>query len=331
MTFTSRDPGVARPEFGQLLIPANAYDGLLGVEAVGLGSTWVVFSAAGYGTDSVLYTVTPSAIELGSNTPRLARGTTSSSFYVYRVGSGEATAALPVTLTSTDPSVVRVLTPSVTLPAVSPSFYASLEGVNVGTASIIVTAPGVTPDTFALQVFPPVLILGSYPGGQTVDPDSSQRSITAYVSDGLYSWYPADTIRAKLRSTNPAALLVTDSVVTFYTAGDLLVGRYVPSDRAGNCAHHRRCAGDDSRHERRAHGSSTEVPPLGVDTQSRSRAAGRRGGGPRDFDEHGAPLHCHGARHGRRHDRGRGGLLPDRGDQPRHRHHGWYGSGRDSW
>ncbi len=216
VTVTSRDLGVIRPDFGEIRVPANDTYQNFDVEAVGAGTTWVVLSAPGHAADSVQYTVEPAGIEAESNTPNLAVGTTNPNFYLYRTGSGSGTTALSVSLTSTDPSVLRVLTPTLTLSTENSYGYGRIEGMTAGTASIVASAPGIAPDTFTIQVFPPELQMGSYTFGQTIDPDSSQRSVTTYISDGQNTWYAADTVRAKLRSTNPAVLLVTDSIVTFY-------------------------------------------------------------------------------------------------------------------
>ncbi len=214
VTFTSRDPGVAVPEFGSRRLDQRYYEAGIGIIGVGEGSTWIVYEAPGHVADSVLFTVSGGVLSLAGNTARIGAGQVTSSFYVQRPA-GSVISATSVTLTSSDPNIVRVLTPTVTINQGYGVHYARLVGVSAGTAMIHVTAPGHAPDSLPFQVFPGVLFLNSYGGAITVDPDSASRSISASTTDGVYGWPVADTMRAVIRSTNPAVLQVTDSILTF--------------------------------------------------------------------------------------------------------------------
>ena len=227
VSLVSRDTSVVRLDRGTLQVASGSYTGTMRYTGGAPGSTYIVASAPGYPTDSGLVTVAAPAIYLYAGGTDLGVGSRSEDFYV-QVSNYAQGSAVPVTISSSDPNIVRVLTPSPVIPAGQTYTYASLEGRAAGTATLTVSAPGRQPVTITKTVIPSSLIFSSFAFDTPLDVTGQPSDVVvlAGVSPGTFNvaQQVADTVRAVLRSTNPAVLQVTDSAVTiapgsYYSSG----------------------------------------------------------------------------------------------------------------
>jgi hypothetical protein len=154
-----------------ITIPANysySYYQINGKTPTNLGPVNITASATGWTSSNMVVTVTTPKVGIsgGGN-----YNTTSSpfGFYVYAEDSASyphnRSSALVVSLTSTDPTVIQVLTPTITIPAGQSYYYSAAiaqPGGAAGTARIIATASGHIPDTTSVYtVTGPALTIGS--------------------------------------------------------------------------------------------------------------------------------------------------------------------------
>jgi hypothetical protein len=154
-----------------ITIPANysySYYQINGKTPTNLGPVNITASATGWTPSNMVVTVTTPKVGIsGGGT----YNTTSSpfGFYVYAEDSASyphnRSSALVVSLTSTDPTVIQVLTPTITIPAGQSYYYSAAiaqPGGAAGTARIIATASGHIPDTTSVYtVTGPALTIGS--------------------------------------------------------------------------------------------------------------------------------------------------------------------------
>ncbi|NBR68273.1 MAG: hypothetical protein EBT79_13555, partial [Actinobacteria bacterium] len=216
VTVISRAPAVVSPIVSRREIPAGHSDVMMSFEAKSPGSAWVVMSAPGYRSDSVLYTVDgPAGMQLSAESaaPKL-----SSTVYLYRSSSNgfdARTQAVVYSLTVSDTSAVRVLTPTVVLPVgewQAVGFVQARTAMPASPVTLTASAPGQPTLTTTLDIHTPALVLGPTP----VDPwaDSASYQVPVWPANGQAVVMPvADTVIATLRSSDPTVLLVTDSLV----------------------------------------------------------------------------------------------------------------------
>ena len=217
VTYTSRDPGVIRPMLRTRTIDEYSSEVSTELAVVGTGSTWVVIEAPGLLADSAFYSAIGEEISVTGNTPRLGVGLLDNNFFVQRSSIGLLDSVLTVSVVSDNPAVLGVMTPTLSINANTNYVYGRLEGRSVGTAEITVTGPGVTQVSIIYQVYPSEVAFSTYSSNTSVQPDSAMRTLSVYLTDGLYQRIASDTIRAVLRSTDPAILQVQDSIITFHS------------------------------------------------------------------------------------------------------------------
>jgi hypothetical protein len=170
VTLTSGDTSrVTAP--ASLTIPVNysySYYQINGKTPTNLGPVNITASATGWTSSNMAVTVTTPKVGItgGGSYNTLSP---SFGFYVYAEDSASyphnRSSALVVSLTSTDPTVIQVLTPTITIPAGQSYYYNSAiaqPGGAAGTARIIATASGHIPDTTGVYtVTGPALTIGA--------------------------------------------------------------------------------------------------------------------------------------------------------------------------
>lgn len=201
-----------------VIIPAGTYYQYFDIESRALGQVTLLASTAGHEPDTASFVVTtPRLTQSGGGTyDNFRTPITIGTNVVDSVGSGHPRITpLVVTYSSTDTSVITV-SPTATIAAGSYSVgTAVVTFIGVGTAQVIVTAPGHVPDTIAFTVRVPKLSLsfGSYRIGR--------RQLTS--STAFYVSVPtnvADTLPVTLTQSNAAI----DSLTT--TAPNIPTGTY---------------------------------------------------------------------------------------------------------
>lgn len=213
---SSSDPTVARViETGP--IGTDRHDTQVRVRGLAAGTAWIRTTAPGYAADSVLVTVQGATLQVQEPYFRIGRGQYHESMRLQLLGGGNiVTTGQTATVTSSDTSVLAVLTPELPFATNGSSPFVRLLGKGVGSANITITVPGITPDVRAWTVTTPDLFLSTFGGGGNINADSASYSISVSMRDGVNVSRPAaDTVFAMLRSTNPAVMLVTDSIARF--------------------------------------------------------------------------------------------------------------------
>jgi plastocyanin len=158
----------------------------------------VVFSAPGYKSDTTIATVDTAKLSLSTPAgpgPGQQAVNAMSVSLPYNTDS-----LLVVSLTSTNPAVLTV-PPLDTILAGGSSASFTLTGVSVGTAQIIVTAPHSYPDTQAVTVGTPNLLVSLTSATNA----GQQYTITVYTRDSLGNNRPvAADLSVTLTSSNPS-------------------------------------------------------------------------------------------------------------------------------
>lgn len=174
-------------------IPAGTYYAYFNVRGKALGTALpIIASAVGYQGDTSGYTVTTPHVRL-SGGGTLNAFSAPQNFTVYSADSTTAihnrTTPLVITLTSTDTTVLKVDSATVTIPA--GTYYANqmhVLAVGTGTAKILATAAGHTPDSAAYTVQTPQLNVnfGTFTIGRLQDMTPS-LGLYVYVPDNRTS------------------------------------------------------------------------------------------------------------------------------------------------
>lgn len=206
--------GIVELESATGVLGVGPADAVVGGRYLATGSAYIVVEAAGHAPDSVLVTGSAGTVSLGSGPNELGVGLRHA--FTLNLSAGPLTPlAIPVSVTSSNPAVVRVLTPSLELGAGAFSVPLALEGVAEGTATITVSGAGLNTSNFALSVTPARLVLSNVPASVAAD-STFPQIVTGLTASASANRAPADTVRAILRSSDPAVLRVTDSVMVFH-------------------------------------------------------------------------------------------------------------------
>jgi plastocyanin len=207
---TSSDPTIARSDSATRTIAARASSTFFPIKALRKGSVDVVFSAAGYKSDTTVVTVDTAKLSL--NAPA-GPGPGQQAVNAMSVSLPYSTdSLLVVTLTSTNPAVLTV-PPLDTILAGGSSASFTLTGVSVGTAQVIVTAPHSYPDTQAVTVGTPRLFVSL----GTATNAGQQYTITVYTQDSLGNNRP---VAAGL----PVTLVSSSPLHTVFGSNPITVG-----------------------------------------------------------------------------------------------------------
>ncbi len=231
LTVISRTPSVARIDVGSAVLTQGNAQTQLSVRAVGAGTSWIVVQAPGAGADSALVTVAPSALTLVTNGPSLGVGQVHQSMWVSTSANfGAYLPTAPVTITSSDTSVLMVATPQVPLHLAENIGQIRLVGRAVGTSVVSITVPGYTTVTATFTVTQPRLLLATFALATTLNADSANFGLNTLLRDATtnFNRATADTVIASVRSTDPSVLQVTDSVIRFFNASSTFTGSVRP-------------------------------------------------------------------------------------------------------
>jgi uncharacterized protein YjdB len=218
---SSSDSTVARVLDTLVTIPAgsSANNSARIIPGGAAGTAWIKATAGGHIADSVLFTVVGPKITFPYTTSRLGAGQEESGYYVQIPNS--VSQPVDVTLTSSDSTILAV--PAiVTIPANTNYVYYTMRGKTTGTATLIASAPGYSPDTATTIVTTPKIGLT---GGTTIVAYSTTTT-SAYSRDSVGSVHNRTTpLTVTLTSTDTTVLKV-DSVLT------IPAGQYYPNTSA---------------------------------------------------------------------------------------------------
>jgi hypothetical protein len=223
-TVVSRDTSVVQVVGADGTIRAGDNTHSVPVRMVGPGSAWVVAMADAHDADSVLVSSTQEPLAFYFGSPQVGVGQYEeltfrlpSGFYLY----GETKQA---TITSTNPSIVQILTPTQQVGFEDSFITVIYEGVSPGNDTVRVTVPGHPDFDFEVTVVPAVLAMTT--PFTSIDPDSVEFTAEGFVSDGFFAHPMMDSVYAKLRSSDPSVVQVTDSIVTIAAGAETAVGKF---------------------------------------------------------------------------------------------------------
>ena len=176
------------------------------------GQTWIVASAPGYRSDSLLVSVSAAKLRFTQYDGVEVSSASVGAGELYNPGALFVYAAccqftdLPITITQRHPEALRVLH-SLLLPAMDQDGHLQLQptGLAPATDILIATAPGFLPDTLIFRVTTPTYALAGYPRTRTV---GAPFIVTAYVADslGTISFPATGLAKVLVRSSDPAIL-----------------------------------------------------------------------------------------------------------------------------
>lgn len=225
VSVVSRNPGVVRVDRASRTAGTGETQTQHAFTAIAPGVTWLVYSAPGRGADSTQVTVFGATLDLTANFSTLGVGLVED-FYVYGATS-RRNEVRPISVTSSDPAVLEVLTPAITLGTYENNAIVRIAARSPGVATLTFASPGVDTATFVMTTTLPSVVMTTFSVPATIDADSAMRGVSAVVATGSRSAEAADSVQARLRSTDPSVLLVTDSVMiastggTFFSQGEI--------------------------------------------------------------------------------------------------------------
>lgn len=215
VTVESDNPSVLAVDRTSLTLPAGSYGVPLQVRMVAAGSANLIVSAPGYAPDTMLITSTPAYVYVSSSgtigVDQVLR--TFMELDYTAVASGSRT----LNIQSLSPGLLNVMTPRIELLRDTPGAEVFLRGVAPGTATVQVSGTGVNTMQFQVQVVASELqVLAT----TNIPPDGVTRmASTALTANGTV-YQVADTVYARLRSSNPSVVEVVDSLVVIKPGSD---------------------------------------------------------------------------------------------------------------
>ncbi len=220
VTLTSRDPLVMAVDVPTGLIQVNSSSAFVsgGLRPVGGGSTYLVASAAGHMSDSVLVTVQAPKLNLFSGTRTGTRQTTNGSVSLpFRLPSTGP--SLTVQLSAIDTTIVAV-PDSLVIPPNGISLGYTVSGVAPGTTGIIATATGFAPDTANITITTNRLRTNSLLTSYFITTGSDAFNFR--TADQFLSTHPTlDTVTITLASTDPTVFTIDSTSVTVAAGGTI--------------------------------------------------------------------------------------------------------------
>ncbi|HEX9728792.1 MAG TPA: hypothetical protein VGA37_09840 [Gemmatimonadales bacterium] len=207
VTITSDNPAIAAIQSpGTVTIPETGTTAQIGVDGVGGGPTTLRATATGYidGAAGVIVSVQVLSLPATLNVPF---GSTAS--MPVQISTPAPTGGVAVTLISTDPALVEVLTPTVTIPEGQSTANGTVSGVFPGSA----TVTGTTTDFGTAQsVVTTTANLNIVQGTQTINATFGGTVNVRLESGGSAIPAPAPGITVTMVTTDPTCLVATSPV-----------------------------------------------------------------------------------------------------------------------
>ncbi len=233
VTFSYGTAGRAQVSPDPAFIPAGQLASNIVITALGTtnGSTTITPVATGVnGTASTLTIYAPVLTISAGASARLGAGQYENGWYVYTPT--YTTLAVPLTYTSTDTSKVTVSPATGAIPAGSYYQYFTVSGKAAGTARVIVSASGWTPDTLLMTITTPRTTISASTLLNTTSPITTA---TVYTTDSLGSLhYRTSSLALTISSSDTSVIRIIDKNPTvpagqYYASGI----RYQPGGVGG--------------------------------------------------------------------------------------------------
>jgi len=223
VTIESGDPAVFVTLDPQVTIQTGQSYATARMSGIDLGSSFIAVSAPGHLPDTVFFgTYVPALYTGGGGTVgagQILNKYVELDYHILQNG------PRTVNVTSLNPAALQVLTPTIELGRESIGATVLFKGIAAGASTVRFTGPGIAQTDMLVSVGNLIPAMFVSP---TSAPDGNERSITSYLWDGINQRPMADTVSLVLRSSNPAIVQVSDSVV-----------RFTPQNNVGNGGRYR--------------------------------------------------------------------------------------------
>ena len=208
------DTGVATVSPATLVIPAGQSQGsfqLTGGADVGFTEVTADGSADGYETDSVAITVTDRLIDLP--TAQVLALSETRDLTILIAPNAAPAGGVAIEVTSSSPSLVQVLTPTVVIPEGAFSAKATVQAADAATGSATITAgnPGFAPDATPVSVTAELDILQSFANFEQEETDAIHIQLR---SGGAPFPAPPGGVEVTLTSDDPLSAFCVRTLLT---------------------------------------------------------------------------------------------------------------------
>ncbi|MBX7120169.1 MAG: Ig-like domain-containing protein [Gemmatimonadaceae bacterium] len=220
-SYSSSDTTVLRVTAADTVLPGGYFANHARVSFIGVGTAYIRVTAPGYRADSVAFTVRTPRIQFSLGTYRIGRRQfrLSNEFYVYTPNNVSDT--LPVTITQTNAAADSLSGTSLRIVPGLYYAYFGFAGLQTGTDTLIVSAPGYLPDTAIIVITTPRLTGAGIPGTATTT--SPLASTTVYVTDSVgNAHYSLDSLLLAA-STSDAAVIQPEFPALYVARGAYFV------------------------------------------------------------------------------------------------------------
>ncbi len=211
VTYTSTDPTVFSVNSTDTVQAGGNVASHGAVLPTGVGTAKLIASAPGYLPDTVTYVVQTPKIIFSFNHNVIGKR----QFDVNPANiqtPNYLTAPLTATITQKHPTLDSLSATTIVIPSGIYYAYFNYAGLNTGTDTLIVSAPGYLPDTAVLTVSSQRLYTNGLPGSALTT--TTPSTVTVYVADTLNSiHYSLDTVAINAVSSNTAVIQPTAPLI----------------------------------------------------------------------------------------------------------------------
>jgi len=209
ITYTYGTPGRASVSPDPAFIPAGQLAANVVIRGLSAGNTSITPAATGVSGTATNVNVSAANLTYSSPITRVGTGQYQDNVYVYT--SGNLTAPLPITITSSDTTVVSV-PPQVTIPAGTYYVYFTYQGRAPGSATLTFSSPGWTSTTGSVIVTTPKLRVS---GGGTYNTTNPAINASVSTADSTNAdHYRISGLAVQVASTDTSVLRVLTPNVT---------------------------------------------------------------------------------------------------------------------
>jgi uncharacterized protein YjdB len=267
VTFTYGTPGIAAISPDPAFIPPGQLAADIQIRGLAGGSTTITPSAIGVNGTASNFTAYAPILQRSTSFTRLGQGQYQTNIYVSTPT--YTNVAVPVTLTSSDTTVLRV-PPSVTIPSGSYYAYFTTTAVGIGSATVSYASPGWTAaGTTTVEVTTPRV--GVCCGG-TFFTTAPQTTFSVYSQDSLgASHNRTNSLVVRVRSSDSTVMRVLDTLVIIGPNQYSTTARIIPGGLVGTAY----VIATASGHTPDSVLYTTQGPPLSLSWNTRYIGAGQ--------------------------------------------------------
>lgn len=204
LTITSSNTSVATVTPTAFILPGSQSTNTPQITIVGEGTAIITVSAPGHPDDADTLTVRTPKLSFSWSTFQIGRRQRTADQALYVSVPNNVSDTLPVTITSSNPGIDSIFG-SPDIPAGTYYKYFGVAGLQLGSNTLIASAPGYLPDTAVIIVNTPRLVVSNISTPLTTTTPPRNISITAVDSVGN-SYRPLDTLVVNVASTDPSVM-----------------------------------------------------------------------------------------------------------------------------